>query len=178
MTVDPFEVLGVSRSASLEEVRAARRLLARVAHPDHGGTSARMTEINVAFDAVVGHLTRRRPIEQATPPDAAQPAPAGRTPRRGLQRDEPSFTMDALPAEAFEALLMAAAVLGDVLVDDPPYLLEALVRDPAPCWCRLTLVPDAGGSTVTLVVASYEDAPAPDVEDVRDVWVATLNQLY
>jgi hypothetical protein len=178
MTVDPFEVLGVSRSASVEEVRAARRLLARAAHPDHGGTAQRMTEINVAFDAVIGHLTRRRPIEGEAAPERYQSAAPGRPATRGLQRDEPSFTMDALPAEAFEALLMAAAILGDVLVDDPPYLLEALVREPAPCWCRLTLVPDAGGSTVTLVVAAYEDATAPDVEDVRDVWVTTLNGLY
>jgi hypothetical protein len=178
MSVDPFEVLGVPRSASLEEVRAARRQLARAAHPDHGGTAQRMTEINVAFDAVVGHLTRRRPIIDEAPAGHTPPAPPGGPATRGLQRDEPSFTMDALPAEAFEALLMAAAILGDVLVDDPPYLLEALVREPAPCWCRLTLVPDAGGSTVTLVVAGYGDSAAPDVEDVRDVWVTTLNQLF
>lgn len=178
MTSDPFEVLGVSRTASLDEVRAARRLLARSAHPDHGGTAQRMTEINVAFDAVVGHLTRRRPITGEATPERTQPASTSRPAQRGLQRDEPSFTMDALPAEAFEALLMAAAILGEVLVDDPPYLLEALVHDPATCWCRLTLVPDAGGSTVTLVVAGYEDAAAPDVEDVRDVWVTTLNDLF
>jgi hypothetical protein len=41
----------------------------------------------------------------------------------------------------------------------------------------LDLVPDAGASTVTLTVASVGDEPAPDVEAVRDTWVANLNRL-
>ena len=72
---------------------------------------------------------------------------------------------------------MVTSWMGEVLVDDPPYLLEVHLTDPAPCWCRLDLVPDAGGSTVTLTVASIGGDPAPDVEDVRDRWVANLNQL-
>ena len=67
--------------------------------------------------------------------------------------------------------------MGEVLVDDPPYVLEVHLVDPGPCWCRLDLVPDAGGSTVTLTVASLGDDPAPDVEAVRDAWVANLNRL-
>jgi hypothetical protein len=38
-------------------------------------------------------------------------------------------------------------------------------------------VPDAGASTVSLQVASIGNRPAPDVEAVRDVWIAHLNQL-
>ena len=94
-----------------------------------------------------------------------------------MQYDAPSFTIDTLPAEAFEALLVVTSWMGEVLVDDPPSLLEVHLTDPAPCWCRLDLVPDAGGSTVTLTVASIGGDPAPDVEDVRDLWVANLNAL-
>ena len=65
----------------------------------------------------------------------------------------PSFVIDALPAEAFEALLVVTSWIGEVLVDEPPYLLEVHLHDPAPCWCRLELVPDAGSSTVSLTVA-------------------------
>jgi len=162
MSADPFAVLGLPTDATIEEVRSARRRLAAEFHPDHGGDAARMGEINVAFDAVIDIL-------------AHQPAPPLRY--RGVQHDAPSFTIDTLPVEAFEALLVVTSWMGEVLVDDPPYVLEVHLVEPGPCWCRLDLVPDAGGSTVTLTVASVGDEPAPDVEAVRDTWVANLNRL-
>ena len=162
MILDPFAVLGVGPDASPDEVRAARRRLAAEFHPDHGGDNARMGEINAAFDLVIAQLSHR----PAAPPR-----------HRGVQHDAPSFTIDRLPVEAFEALLVVTSWIGELLVDDPPYVLEAHLTEPAPCWCRLDLVPDAGGSTVTLTVASAGDDPAPDVEAVRDVWVANLNLL-
>ncbi len=162
MNIDPFAVLGLSPGATPEQVRSARRRLAAEFHPDHGGDAARMGEINAAFDAVIGLLAHRpqTPIRH-----------------RGVQHDAPSFTIDTLPAEAFEALLVVTSWMGDVLVDDPPYVLEVHLVEPGPCWCRLDLVPDAGGSTVTLTVASVGDDSAPDVEAVRDAWVANLNRL-
>lgn len=179
MSTDPFSVLGVSPSASLDEIRAARRKLAAQFHPDHGGDAVRMGEINTAFDAVIAQLAMppATPVPHAPPlaPDAAQPSPGRRYP--GVQHDAPSFTIDVLPVEAFEALLIVTSWMGEVLVDDPPYVLEVHLTEPAPCWCRLDLVPDAGASTVTLTVASIEDTPAPDVEAVRDLWVANLNSL-
>jgi hypothetical protein len=162
VTTDPFAVLGLNPGATPEEARDARRRLAAEFHPDHGGDAARMGEINVAFDAVIGLL-------------AVRPQPPVR--HHGVQHDAPSFTVDTLPAEAFEALLVVTSWMGEVLVDDPPYVLEVHLIEPGPCWCRLDLVPDAGGSTVTLTVASLGDAAAPDVEAVRDAWVANLNLL-
>ena len=102
--------------------------------------------------------------------------------RPQVEYDAPSFTVDALPAETFEALLVVAGWIGDVLDDDPPYVLECHLHEPAPCWCRLDLVPDAGGSTVSLTVASPagERGGVNDltfVERVRDVWVEQLNRL-
>ncbi len=178
---DPFAVLGLTWDATLDDVRAARRALAREVHPDHGGDGVRMQEVNAAFDAAVGHLTGRRPLVDPAPaptsPAAAPPRHRPRSPRFRIERDSPSFTIDALPAEAFEALLVVTSWIGEVLVDDPPYLLEVHLTDPVPCWCRLDLVPDAGGSTVSLTVASPDGGPAPDAESVRDVWVANLNRL-
>jgi hypothetical protein len=171
---DPFSVLGLGPDATLEEVRVARRRLARAAHPDHGGDEARMREINQAFDQAVKAILRPAAVVP-TPAPAPRPsraAPPPGSPRRvamHVQYDAPSFTVDALPAEAYEALLGVAPPLGEVLVDDPPYLLEVRVYEPA-CWCRLELVPEAGGSTVSLTVAG-----AVDVETVRDLWVAALN---
>ena len=93
-----------------------------------------------------------------------------------VQQDVPSFVIDALPAVAFEALLVVTSLIGEVLVDDPPYVLEVHLREPSPCWCRLDLVPDAGASTVNLTVAPVGGEPAPLLDDVRDVWVRELNQ--
>ena len=195
MASDPFEVLGLTRQASIEQVRAARRTLALELHPDKGGDIARMQEVNVAFEAAVAHLTGRRPLPDASPPPPPPRRAGGvirRTPpppRRGrvssqrtylghrVQHDSPSFTIDALPAEAFEALLVVAAWIGEVANDDPPYLLEVRLDDPVPCWCRLDVVPDAGASTVSITVVFDFVDPEVDAETVRDVWVANLNSL-
>lgn len=165
MSTDPFTVLGLTPEATLDEVRLARRRLAAQFHPDRGGSAAKMGEINAAFDRAVAEITNRPP---APPPKPRQ---------RGVQQDAPSFTIDCLPAEAFEALLVVTSWMGELLVDDPPYALEVHLTEPGSCWCRLDLVPDAGSSTVTLTVASVGEEPAPDVEVVRDAWVANLNRL-
>src|SRR5436190_5552983 len=179
---DPFAVLGVGRHATLSEVRDARRRLARELHPDvqAGGSSdpAAMQRVNAAFDACVGHITSRRPLppvevsvtpsEHNTAATAAPTQRAGGTRLRNLEIDAPSFTIDALPAEAFEALLVALASIGEVIDDDPPYVLECLLSPPLHCWCRLELVPDAGGSTVSLAVASIDGCAHPPAEGVRD----------
>lgn len=198
---DPFEVLGLTRAATIDDVRSARRRLAFVLHPDRGGDQEQMQAVNVAFEACVAHITNRRPLPPMEPTPTPTPesgVPGGRRPepqrggrppapgrrRRFIEHDEPSFTVDALPAETFEALLVVASWIGEVLDDDPPYVLECHLTEPAPCWCRLSLVPDAGGSTVSiLVVRSVEDPGAgahdePEfVEQVRDVWVEHLNSL-
>jgi len=43
----------------------------------------------------------------------------------GTTSDVPSFTVEALPAETFEALVIVASWLGDVLDDEQPYRLDA-----------------------------------------------------
>lgn len=57
---DPYEVLGVSRNASMDEVKSAYRALAKKYHPDQYANSplresatAKMQEINEAYDAIV-----------------------------------------------------------------------------------------------------------------------------
>jgi hypothetical protein len=183
VSADPYVVLGVSAEASLDELTAARRRLAMTLHPDVGGDAAAMQEVNRAFDEAVALLSSPRPAQRTVP--AAAPDTERRAPEpvrrqrwlRGVQYDSPSFTIDVLPVEAFEALLVVCASMGEMLVDDPPYVLEAFLHDPEPCWCRLDLVPDAGATTVSLTVAGVEGAPTPDPELVRDEWVANLNRL-
>lgn len=196
---DPFVVLGLTRAASIADVRAARRRLAFDLHPDRGGDQGAMQSVNAAFEACIAHLTGRRPLADPaanpTPPAGSGSGPSPRARREPppvqwgqrrrrprIEYDAPSFTVDALPAETFEALLVVAGWIGEVLDDDPPYLLECHLHEPLPCWCRLDVVPDAGGSTVSITVATPagEDLGGTDltfVEQVRDVWVEQLNQL-
>lgn len=143
-----------------------------------------MQALNAAYEEAVLRLSLRGTDVQSAPaePAAAAAPSAGsrrfeRRPVRGVQHDAPSFTIDVLPVEAFEALLVVTSWMGEVLVDDPPYQLEVFLHDPSPCWCRLDLVPDAGATTVSLAVAALEGDPAPDIDAVRDVWVANLNSI-
>lgn len=178
--MSPYEVLGVPEGAPLAELTAARRRLARELHPDRGGDHAAMQEVNAAYDEAVRLAGAPPPPLEPPPPEPDAAARTTRPTRRvnpyGVQYDNPSFTIDVLPAEAFEALLVVTSWIGEALVDDPPYVLEVHLHDPSPCWCRLDLVPDAGSTTVSLTVARVGDDPAPDIDLVRDTWVAGLNQ--
>jgi hypothetical protein len=175
---DPFAVLGLPPTASLAEVRAARRRLAKALHPDHGGDEAHMREINRAFDlAVKAILHPPNAVPAPTPEPATTPSPPPWRPRRRMEQDSPSFSIELLPAEAFEALLVVVSWMGEVLVDDPPYLLDLHLTEPEPCWCRLELLPEAGATMVSITVVGLDDGDAPPVDDVRDLLIHHLNQL-
>ena len=94
-----------------------------------------------------------------------------------VQRDSPSFVVDVAPPQAHEALLIVAASIGEVIVTNPPHMIECLLDEPFRCWCRLDLVPEGKSTSVSLIVERYDDQLAPDIDAVRDEMVANLNQL-
>ena len=175
--VDPFEVLGLARDATVAEIGEARRRLAKELHPDLGGDQAAMQAVNRAHDEAVALVGQTDVPEPEQEPEPAPQPVRDRRPNRHVLYDWPSFTLGVLPAEAFEYVLLAGATLGQLMVDEPPYVLEVLFNDPVPCWCRLDLLPDAGATTVSLTVAGLDNEPAPDPEFIRDLWVAALNEL-
>jgi hypothetical protein len=168
-----YQLLGVTRSSTVSEIVAARRVLAREFHPDRGGDPQHMALINLAFDAIIAshgkEASQQITVTSAnvSPADALAPETTS-----GFSVDHPSFTINALPAVAYEVLLLAARVLGDISSDEPPYLLEVQLEDPPMTWCRLEIVPDAGSSTVSFVVDKKIDA-----QQIRDLWITTINEI-
>jgi hypothetical protein len=169
---DPYVTLGLGPEATVDDIRAARRRLAKAHHPDRGGDSVRMQAINEAADAALSAVGPA--VDPAVDPVRSEAPDGGRS---EMARDVPSFTVEALPVETFEAMLVVASWLGEVLDDDPPYRLDTYLYEPFDCWCRLEVVPDAGASTVSLTVAGIDGAPTPDVIAVRDAWVSNLNDV-
>ena len=56
---DPYRVLGVSPLASPVEVKDRYRELAFRTHPDRGGNSERMRELNLAYERILDHQARQ-----------------------------------------------------------------------------------------------------------------------
>jgi len=48
-TKDYYDILGVKKSASADEIKKAFRKLARKHHPDAGGSEEKFKEINEAY---------------------------------------------------------------------------------------------------------------------------------
>lgn len=162
-----YELLGVSRESTPYEIVAARRILAREFHPDRGGDPQHMALINLAFDAIMASLTK--PFLESPKIDETTITPCEVS---RFVVDRPSFTINALPVVAYEVILLAARILGDVSSDEPPYLLEVQLVDPPLTWCRIEIVPDAGSSTVSFIV----DREVNTLE-IRDLWVQTINEI-
>jgi len=52
MSKDPYQILKVHPSAKLEEIKKAYRKLVKIHHPDKGGDSAIMLEVNSAWETL------------------------------------------------------------------------------------------------------------------------------
>ncbi len=104
---DYYEVLGVDRGASQEEIKKAFRRLAMRYHPDRNpanpkGTEDRFKEINEAYQVLIDE-SRRREYDYLT----------GYTAQRAWHYEtEEAFQSNVAPSDVFEALLRELATLG------------------------------------------------------------------
>ena len=57
---DPYQVLGVARGASLDEIKSAYRRASKSRHPDMGGSHEAMTELNTAYAFILNELRSGR----------------------------------------------------------------------------------------------------------------------
>jgi hypothetical protein len=125
-TIDPYQVLGVARNASTEEVRRAYRSLARRHHPDRdpGPWAAdRFRLINEAYRMLVDEPARgtfdatHTPTGTATGP-ATEPAP------------QPPAEPTTPPATGTNRLAAASMLVGIAAVCLPGTLLFGLYLGP------------------------------------------------
>ena len=176
MTRDPWAVLGLPETATWDEVRAAHRRLAKVLHPDAGveADHRRMAELNEALATLAARFS-----DESTPAEpVVHAAPETARPGSFPPADESvAFSIDLLPVEAFEALLIVTSFLGDPWVIDEPYELTVLLDPPLASRCNLWLVPEAGGSIVTIDVHPVPGHQPPTGEAVRDALIAELQGL-
>ncbi len=79
---DYYEVLGVKKDASADEIKKAFRRLARKHHPDAGGSEEKFKQINEAYE-VLSDAEKRKQYDQygqyfsGMPPGAGGPGPGG-----------------------------------------------------------------------------------------------------
>jgi hypothetical protein len=100
--VDPFALLGVAPDATLDELTAAYRRLAKEWHPDRQMTAEatwRMAQINAAYDTARAAITQRE-----ASPAAARPARPARPARKAVASWVEPRLRRALGAELGRAL--------------------------------------------------------------------------
>jgi len=114
----PYEVLGVDRTVTVKEVRAAYRKLSRVRHPDRGGTNEAFQELNTA-SALLGDPVARSDYDTAF--DRHYAAAHAAPPRPGSPPVEPNTEYQwntVVPKSPFPATDVATAAKKEDVVEE------------------------------------------------------------
>jgi hypothetical protein len=121
---DALRMLGLDRTTTWADIRAAYRVRIRAVHPDlTAGSGADAAQLNAAF-AVLEPVYRRG---VPPPPPTAAPAPP---PAEVAHMDDDSLALVAPPDEVFFRLAAAIDEMGAITYADPDGgYLEALVAD-------------------------------------------------
>lgn len=104
---NPWKILGVSKLASFDEIKAAFRKASKQAHPDHGGSKEKMQEILAAW-AVLNKL------HKAT--EAAKADPFSQNPL--TKTETPMLDMEAVGEKVREVLGIKGVALPEVYNDE------------------------------------------------------------
>lgn len=158
-------LLQLRRPYSRIEIEAGHRALMKTAHPDVGGSHTAFLEATRAMQILLRKEQFHKPSTDSF--------------FDGSKSDHPSFSIDVLPVEAYEYIYLAANVLGQVADEEPPYSLQVLLNEPMHCWCFISVVPEAGGSMVSISIHNADDNRNRNfnLEEIRDAWVHTINEV-
>lgn len=172
-----FALLEIPPGCTPEEIRKAWRAKSAVHHPDAGGSNDAMVSLNWALDIALNWT----PIDDAKISENSVQTTHNSMAFRA-RRDVSAFTVNVLPVDCWMALEVVAALCGPTIHEEPPYMLEFLLHDSSLThsrngWCRCECVPEAGATTVHLIVGSSHAAEVPSVDEVRDFLVDQLNQI-
>ena len=148
--LDLYAVLGVSPTASTEEIRAAHRRAARATHPDLGGDPERFHAVQLAWE-ILGDERRRADYDRRRRLGATGPRPG---PFAGSPTDLPPTVVPDIigtsPADAIRALASVGLVPRPMITpagDGHPLANRVVGQTPYPG----STVPI--GSTVAVIIA-------------------------
>lgn len=146
--VDYYQVLGVDRGASTSDIKAAYRSLAKVMHPDAGGTAGNFTMLRQAYETLRDPVRRAAYDRVDSPP--LVPRPVWRPPAR------PRSARVQRTGQAGQSGRLRGFG-GDPGFVPPPLRLDTDTLPwwpPAPTRTRVRYLPVVGPAVSTVLAAS------------------------
>jgi hypothetical protein len=176
--VDYYELLGVGPTASVGEIRTAYRALAKVMHPDAGGTAGTFRLLREAYETL-SDPQRRADYDRGDDDETEDhaPPPAVRRARMGIFHDDPTFvpTQVDIPVDTIpwwhevngvpivlspDTGLPKEVVLGAVMVWVVLLLALILVAPPAPLVIVWLLALATSGAVLFALIRRHLDMNA------------------
>jgi len=156
----PYDILGVTRDASQDELLAAYRERVKETHPDHGGSARAFQAVKTAYERIeAGEVSPVSVHEGSSPVEETDDRPQYRVEFLNYERlDEHGWSLD--DEDLFEKAAdadLGQADYGDITVEENETLLEA-AENAGLAWpfaCR-------GGACSNCAVAVIDgDVPIP-----------------
>ena len=121
MNNNHYQVLGIDKSASQEEIKKAFRDLSKKHHPDHGGDGEKIKEINGAY-SILSDPQKREEYDNPNPldgffksggfPFGGMRGPSPRGPGAGMWRPDPNTPRRGQDIKLIHSVLLHTFIFG------------------------------------------------------------------